>query len=208
LRRTRAFGILVDVVAPAGSIEELRLIAPDLAPSIAKLTVPAYILDRNGVVRWLNQAAVDHFGDLRGKRISQIVEPEYAALARREFAAKILGSTESSDATVAVRTSDGRSVRVDISSTQLLEHGSIVGVFGLADPADLPARAQAGTIHLTPRQLDVLRHLAAGHSTERISKALGIAPETVRNHIRGVLGSLGAHTRLEAVIRGHELGLV
>lgn len=122
---------------PVGDVEELRRIAPDLAPSIAKLTVPAYILDRNGVVRWLNQPAVDHFGDLRGKRISHIVEPAYAAQARREFAA-----------------------------------------------------------------------LARGHSTERISEALGIAPETVRNHIRGILASLGVHTRLEAVIRGHELGLV
>jgi DNA-binding CsgD family transcriptional regulator len=196
------------MAAAAGSIEELRRIAPDLAPSIAKLTVPAYILDRNGVVRWLNRAAVDNFGDLRGKRISQIVEPEYADLARREFAAKILGTAESSEGTVDMRTVDGRSVRVDVSSTQLLDQGSIVGVFGLADPADLPARADSRSDHLTPRQLDVLRHLAAGHSTERIADALGIAPVTVRNHIRAIFFSLGVHTRLEAVIRGHDLGLV
>ena len=116
--------------SPAGSIEELRRIAPDLAPSIAKLTVPAYILDRNGIVRWLNQAAVEHFGDLRGLRMSQIVEPAYAELARREFTAKILGTTETTDATVAVRTVDGRRVRIDVSSTQLLDQGTVVGVFG------------------------------------------------------------------------------
>ena len=40
------------------NIEELRRIAPDLAPSISRLTVPAYILDRNGVVRWLNAEAL------------------------------------------------------------------------------------------------------------------------------------------------------
>jgi DNA-binding CsgD family transcriptional regulator len=194
--------------SPAGSIEELRRIAPDLAPSIAKLTVPAYILDRNGVVRWLNQAAVEHFGDLRGMRISQIVEPAYADLARREFTAKIVGTTESTEATVAVRTVSGQRVRIDVSSTQLLDQGAVVGVFGLADPADLPARAQTESAQLTPRQLDVLHHLAAGSSTERIAKALGIAPETVRNHIRGILSNLDVHTRLEAVIRGHELGLV
>jgi DNA-binding CsgD family transcriptional regulator len=194
--------------SPVGSIEELRRIAPDLAPSIAKLTVPAYILDRNGVVRWLNQAAVEHFGDLRGMRISQIVEPAYADLARREFTAKIMGTIESTDATVAVRTVSGQRVRIDVSSTQLLHRGTVVGVFGLADPAEPPARAQTESIHLTPRQLDVLQHLAAGHSTERIAHALGIAPETVRNHIRGILSSLDVHTRLEAVIRGHELGVV
>jgi PAS domain S-box-containing protein len=192
----------------AGSVEELRRIAPDLAPSIAKLSVPAYVLDRNGVVRWLNQAAVDHFGDLRGKRITQIVERHDVDLARREFAAKILGAVETTEATVSVRTLDGRSVRVDVSSTQLLDKGSIVGVFGLADPEHLPAPADTGYANLTPRQLDVLRHLAAGHGTERIARALGIAPETVRNHVRGVLTNLGVHSRLAAVVRGHELGLV
>jgi DNA-binding CsgD family transcriptional regulator len=196
------------VPPPVGSIEELRRIAPDLAPSIAKLTVPAYILDRNGIVRWLNQAAVEHFGDLRGMRISQIVEPSYAELARREFTAKILGTAETTEASVAVRTVDGRSVRIDVSSTQLLHRGTVVGVFGLADPAELPARAQTESVHLTPRQLDVLHHLAAGHSTETIAHALGIASDTVRNHIRGILSNLDVHTRLEAVIRGHELGLV
>ena len=56
--------------------------------------------------------------------------------------------------------------------------------------------------------MDVLRHLAAGHSTERIAEALGISTETVRNHVRGIFDRLGVHTRLEAVIRAHELGLI
>ena len=74
------------------SVAELRQIAPDLAPSVARLAMPAYILDRNGVVRWLNRAALTEFGDLRGKRLGQIVAPEYASLARQEFAAKLLGT--------------------------------------------------------------------------------------------------------------------
>lgn len=192
----------------AGSLEELRRLAPDLPPSIARLPMPAYILDRNGVVRWLNSAAVKHFGDIRGLRIGQIVEPEYAIRARQEFAAKLLGTVQSTEETVAVRTAEGRRVVVDISSTQLLQEGSIVGVFGLADPTDEPPRAQTSSVELTPRQLDVLRYVAGGHSTEHIAKAMGISTETVRNHVRGLMGRLNAHTRLEAVIRGHELGLV
>jgi DNA-binding NarL/FixJ family response regulator len=170
--------------------------------------MPAYILDRNGVVRWLNVAAVRHFGDIRGKRIAQIVEPEYATLARQEFAAKLLGTQEATEGTVAVRTAEGRRVLVDISSTQLLEEGSIVGVFGLADPTDEPPRTQTSSVELTPRQLDVLRYVASGHSTEHIAKTLGISTETVRNHVRGLMARLDAHTRLEAVIRASELGLV
>ena len=190
------------------SIAELRRIAPDLAPSIAKLTVPAYILDRNATVRWMNAAAVARFGDLRGKAIGQIVAPEDAALARQEFAAKLLGTQEATEKTVTIRTADGKQQAVEISSTQLLEHGSIVGVFGLANPADEPVAAAAHSPYLTPRQLDVLRYLAAGQSTAAIATKLGISIDTVRNHIRAIMERLEVHSRLEAVIRAHDLGLV
>lgn len=189
-------------------IAELRRIAPDLAPSIAKLTVPAYILDRNATVRWLNAAAVARFGDLRGKRIGQIVEPADAALARQQFASKLLGTQVTTEGTVTIRTTDGMRQAVEISSTQLLDQGSIVGVFGLANPADEPITASIDNRQLTPRQLDVLRYLAAGHSTDAIAAKLGISIETVRNHVRGIMERLAVHSRLEAVIRAHELGLV
>ncbi len=54
----------------------------------------------------------------------------------------------------------------------------------------------------------MLRYVAAGHSTDAIAESLGISTETVRNHIRHLMGRLDVHTRLAAVIRGHELGLV
>jgi DNA-binding CsgD family transcriptional regulator len=196
------------VATEADYAAELRRIAPDLAPSIAKLRVPAYILDRTGTVRWMNPAAVEHFGDLRGQPIGQIVAPEDRTLARQEFAAKIIGATETTEAKVALRNAEGRKVQVDISSTQLLEGDAVVGVFGLADPTDEPVPAAGPAPHLTPRQMDVLRHLAAGHSTETMATALGISTETVRNHIRGILDRLDVHSRLEAVIRAQELGLI
>jgi PAS domain S-box-containing protein len=189
-------------------IEDLRRIAPDLAPSIAKLKMPAYVLDRNGTVRWMNAAAIEHFGDLRGKRLGQVVAPEYLTVARQEFAAKLLGTTEATERRVVVQRADGRKIQVDISSSQLVQGTSVVGVFGLADPADHPLPDNGPTPHLTPRQLDVLRHLAAGHSTDHIARSLGIATETVRNHVRGIMERLDVHSRLEAVLRGHELGLV
>jgi PAS domain S-box-containing protein len=196
------------MVVDADNIAELRRIAPDLAPSIAKLKVPAYVLDRTGTVRWMNAAAVKHFGDLRGRKISQVVEREYLTLARQEFAAKLLGTTEASEGRVSIRSADGRSIPVDVSSTQLLKGDPIVGVFGLADPSDEPLPASQPSPHLTPRQMDVLRHLSSGHSTEHIARRLGIATETVRNHVRGIMDRLDVHTRLEAVIRAHELELI
>ncbi len=194
-------------VDPA-NIDELRRIAPDLAPSIARLKVPAYVLDRNAVVRWMNPAAIAYFGDLRGKRITQIVEREYVTQARQEFAAKMLGTVDATEASVAIRTADGRRVSAEISSTTLTQHGSIVGVFGLADPEEAPPERPTTSVDLTPRQLAVLRQLAQGHSTATIAERLGIATETVRNHVRGIIGRLGVHSRLEAVMRAHELELI
>jgi len=199
---------IAEVGVDDGNIAELRRIAPDLAPSVAKLTVPAYILDRSATVRWMNAAAVARFGDLRGKRIGQIVDPADAALAKQEFAAKLLGTQETTEGTVTIRTAQGSRQAVEISSTQLLDEGSIVGVFGLANPADEPVAAAAHSPHLTPRQLEVLRYLAVGHSTAAIATKLGISIDTTRNHIRGIMERLEVHSRLEAVIRAHDLGLV
>ncbi|HVD24799.1 MAG TPA: LuxR C-terminal-related transcriptional regulator [Gaiellaceae bacterium] len=188
--------------------EELRRMAPELARSVAKLRVPAYVLDRTGTVRWMNAAAIRHFGDLRGQHIANIVAPEDRTLARQEFTSKVLGLTETTEGRVTIRTAEGKSVPIDVSSTQLIEGNTIMGVFGLADPAAEPVPVINAGPHLTPRQMEVLRHLAAGHSTERIAAALGIATETVRNHVRGIMERLEVHSRLEAVIRAHSLGLI
>jgi DNA-binding NarL/FixJ family response regulator len=37
---------------------------------------------------------------------------------------------------------------------------------------------------------------------------LHISKETVRNHVRRILGTLGAHSRLEAVAIAHRLGML
>jgi DNA-binding CsgD family transcriptional regulator len=56
-----------------------------------------------------------------------------------------------------------------------------------------------GLLVLTPRELDVLRLLAVGHSTHEVAVLLGILPTTVRSHVKSLLSKLGVHSRLEAV---------
>jgi DNA-binding NarL/FixJ family response regulator len=57
---------------------------------------------------------------------------------------------------------------------------------------------------LTPRQAEVLALLERGHTTKQIAEELHLSIETVRNHVKRLLGTLGAHTRLEAVAIAHE----
>ncbi len=70
-----------------------------------------------------------------------------------------------------------------------------------------PRRPELGD-DLTPREVEILSMLAAGHSTEQIVQDLMLSTHTVRNHIRSVLSKLQAHSRLEAVAVAVRLGIV
>lgn len=61
---------------------------------------------------------------------------------------------------------------------------------------------------LTPRQLEVLRLLAAGRSQKEIARMLGLSSKTVATHIQYILTKLDVHSRAQAVAMAHGLGLV
>jgi DNA-binding NarL/FixJ family response regulator len=69
-----------------------------------------------------------------------------------------------------------------------------------------PARPAAAL--LSPRELEILRLLAAGGNTASISESLNLSQHTVRNHIRNALTKLGTHSRLETVVKAQRLGLI
>jgi len=53
---------------------------------------------------------------------------------------------------------------------------------------------------LTERELDVLRQMARGRSNREIARALFIAENTVKNHVRNILHKFQMHSRVEAVM--------
>jgi two-component system NarL family response regulator len=74
----------------------------------------------------------------------------------------------------------------------------------LAEFNVLAARApdvpRAAAPQLTSRELDVLRLAARGSTNREIAGSLGIAENTVKNHMRNVLEKLHLHSRTEAVM--------
>lgn len=68
--------------------------------------------------------------------------------------------------------------------------------------------AAASPHSLSPREVELLRLIAAGTSTERIASDLAISIHTVRNHVRSLRHKLGAKTKLEAVVIAIRNGLL
>ena len=58
---------------------------------------------------------------------------------------------------------------------------------------------------LTPRELEVLRLMATGGSTNAIAQELIVANGTIKRHVSNILGKLAVHSRLEAVARARGL---
>jgi len=58
---------------------------------------------------------------------------------------------------------------------------------------------QVAQIPLTPRELDVLRHVAAGMKNRAIAEELGLNEQTVKNHLSSVMHKLGVPNRTHAV---------
>lgn len=59
------------------------------------------------------------------------------------------------------------------------------------------ARAGGERPPLTPRETEVLQHVAAGLQNKEIAERLGLSLATVRNHVHNTLEKLGVHSKLE-----------
>jgi DNA-binding CsgD family transcriptional regulator len=61
---------------------------------------------------------------------------------------------------------------------------------------------------LSSHELEILRMFAAGKDAPRIAKALGISPQTLRNHLHHINKKLRTHNRLEAVTHAVQRHLI
>jgi LuxR family maltose regulon positive regulatory protein len=82
-----------------------------------------------------------------------------------------------------------------LSAIQASNQKPILGQLSLVDP-------------LNPREIEVLRLLAAGLTNREIANALFISTGTAKTHVHNICGKLGVRNRTEAAARAHELGFV
>ena len=96
----------------------------DITDALEKVRVPSYIVDRHGIVRWVNPAAIEIVGDVRGRQFTSVVAPEDNRRARELFTQKVLGAAPSTDADAVLVSTTGTRVAVEISAVMALHRAS------------------------------------------------------------------------------------
>ena len=61
---------------------------------------------------------------------------------------------------------------------------------------------------LTPREMEILRHIAEGYSNKQIALELDLSERTIKNHVTSILRKLNANARTEAVIMAVKRGII
>ena len=189
-------------------MSELEAIGGEVEDAIERVRVPAYVIDRHGIIRYLNPAARKLVGDVRGRQLTSVVAPEETRRAREIFARNLMGPRAGSDNKGVVIDADGERVSIEVSAVPLQSGGRVIGVFGQVLDVEEDDPPPPPHPHLTPRQTEVLSLLEQGRSTEQMARELHLSTETVRNHIRHILRALNVHSRLEAVAMGRQEHLV
>ena len=76
-------------------------------------------------------------------------------------------------------------------------------------PADVAVAIaeHMGTEDLSPREIEILRRIAAGLSNKEIANELGISDETVKTHLKSAFSKLNVSDRSHAIATAMERGI-
>ncbi len=181
---------LVDVVGDAANVTEAVALIREQAPDVVLLDV--HMPDGGGleVIRRLaGDAATARFLALS---VSDAAEDVIAIIraGARGYVTKTISGADLADAVRRVHDGDA------VFSPRLA--GFVLDAFAGSAPA--PAEAahpDADLDSLTPREREVLRHIARGYMYKEIAQRLGISAKTVEAHVSAVLRKLQLSSRHE-----------
>ena len=136
-------------------------------------------------------------------------EDDLAAALRNGAAGYLLKTIEGDALSAAIRRAmDGESVVAQEMTGKLVAaYRSAAATATAPGPAEPPA-APTPLSSLSPRELDILRCIAAGDSNKEIARKLLIAETTVKIHVQHILRKLDVSSRVHAAVMATEHGLV
>jgi DNA-binding NarL/FixJ family response regulator len=181
---------LVEIVGEAGDVESAVATIVERAPDVVLLDVH---LPGGGGVEILRRLATEAPG-AKCLALSVSDDPEdVIAVIRagaRGYVTKTISPPELADAVRRVQEDDA------VFSPRLA--GFVLDAFagGGSAPSETAA-SDADFDQLTPREREVLRHIARGYLYKEIAQRLGISVKTVEAHVSAVLRKLQLSTRHE-----------
>jgi DNA-binding NarL/FixJ family response regulator len=78
----------------------------------------------------------------------------------------------------------------------------------VSQPEQATISTPDGLDELSPRELEVLLHVAQGNNNREIAEALYLSPLTVKTHVSRILTKLRARDRVQLVVIAYQSGLV
>jgi DNA-binding NarL/FixJ family response regulator len=179
----------VEVVGEAGTVAEAEAVIRETRPDVVLLDVH---MPDGGGVEVIRRLADDPEGSplFLALSVSDAAEDVIAVIraGARGYVTKTIDSTELADAVRRVHEGDA------VFSPRLA--GFVLDAFAGA-PASQPPRADPELDQLTPREREVLQHLARGYMYKEIALRLGISAKTVEAHVSAVLRKLQLSSRHE-----------
>lgn len=67
---------------------------------------------------------------------------------------------------------------------------------------------KANQYKLTPRELETLKHIAAGQTYEQVAELMGISVNTIQTNIRSLYKKMGAHSQTQAIAKARNAGII
>ena len=148
------------------------------------------------------------------RRWSELGHVQRAAYARLRFAEAVLASGgDRPAASAALR--EARAGALSLAAAPLLDeietvarHARIDLAPGSPPGVEMGDRSSGPVPVLTPRERDVMRLVAEGHTNREIGDRLFISEKTVSVHVSNAMAKLGALSRYEAAATAERLGLL
>jgi DNA-binding NarL/FixJ family response regulator len=185
---------LLEVAGEAGTVDEAVAAIVELEPDVVLLDV--HMPDGGGVEVIRRAAALDRRPRYLALSVSDAAEDVIAVIraGARGYVTKNIAPAELADAVRRIDEDDA------VFSPRLA--GFVLDAF--AGPAPQP---ESELDLLTPREREVLQHIARGYMYKEIALRLDISPKTVEAHVSSVLRKLQLSSRHELTRWAAEQGL-
>ena len=183
---------LVEVVGDAASVSEAVALIREATPDVVLLDVH---MPDGGGLEVLRQVGSDAPGtQFLALSVSDAAEDVIAVIraGARGYVTKTISGVDLADAVRRVHEGDA------VFSPRLA--GFVLDAFAGAPPGRAgpdPAADDADLDQLTPREREVLQHIARGYMYKEIAQRLGISAKTVEAHVSAVLRKLQLSSRHE-----------